>query len=403
MPPSDPREFDLIVWGATGFTGRLLAASLPAAAPSGLRWAIGGRDAVRLSALRAELGPHVGVVVGDALDPAAMAAMARRTRVVATTVGPYARYGTPLLAACVEAGTHHADVSGEVHWMRRSIEDWHDRARATGSRVVHACGFDSVPSDLGVLLMQRVAQARYGRPCFRIDHVFGPMAGGVSGGTVASMLALVTDAAGDRALRSALSDPDLLAPGSTPTARADDAWWPRREPDGERWTAPFPMARVNERVVRRTRALLGEPWGADFRYHERWYVGGWIRAAAVGAGTRWGPPLLAVAPWRRWLERRLPRPGEGPDRDALARGYFRTRLVGRVAGVAEPLLARVESDLDPGYGATAVMLREAALALAVDGEAAGGVATPAASLGERWIERLGRAGVHFRFDGPVEG
>lgn len=403
MRQREAREFDLVVWGATGFTGRLLAASLPAAAPSGLRWAIGGRDAARLGVLRAELGPGVGVVVADALDPAHMAALALRTRVVATTVGPYARYGTPLLAACVAAGTHYADVSGEVAWMRRSIDTFHDRARATGARVVHACGFDSVPSDLGVWLLQRAAQARHGRPCHRIDHVFGPMAGGVSGGTVASMSALVAAAAGDPAVRAALGDPDLLAPGSAPTIRASDPWWPQREPHGERWTAPFPMARVNERVVRRTRALLGEPWGAGFAYQERWYVGGWARAAAVGLGLRLVPLLLAIAPLRRGVERRLPQPGEGPDPAARARGFFRTRLVGRVAGVAQPLLARVESDLDPGYGATAVMLREAALALLVDGEAAGGVSTPAASLGDRWLERLDRAGVRFRVDGGAVG
>jgi short subunit dehydrogenase-like uncharacterized protein len=401
MPRSEAREFDLVVWGATGFTGRLLAASLPAAAPGGLRWALGGRDPARLEALRAELGLDAAVVVGDALDPESMATMARRTWVVPTTVGPYARYGTPLLAACVAAGTHYADITGEVPWMRRSIDAFHDHARATGSRVVHACGFDSVPSDLGVWLLQREALARYGRPCLRIDHVFGPMAGGVSGGTAASTLALATDAVADPALRRALADPDLLAPGSAPSPHAADPWWPRPEPHGQRWTAPFPMARVNERVVRRTRALLGEPWGADFRYQERWYVGGWARAVVVGIGTRWVPPLLAVAPLRRWAERRLPQPGEGPGPAERARGYFRTRLVGRVAGVTEPLVARVESDLDPGYGATAVMLREAALALAFDGGSAGGVSTPAASLGDRWLERLERAGVRFRVDGPA--
>jgi short subunit dehydrogenase-like uncharacterized protein len=397
------REFDLIVWGASGYTGRLVAASLAAAAPPGLRWALGGRDAARLEAVRSRVGGGPALVVGDAHDPASMAAMAGRTRVVATTVGPYARHGTPLLAACVGAGTHYADLTGEVTWMRRSIDAFHERARADGTRVLHACGFDSVPSDLGVWLVQRAALARHGRPCATIDHVFGPMAGGVSGGTVASSLALLDEAFADPAVRRALADPDLLAPGAVPAPRPRDPWWPERDPHGERWTAPFPMSRVNERVVRRTQALLGEPWGAGFRYRERWSVGGWARSAGVGVAIGLGGPRLVPGPLRRWVARRwLPRPGEGPDAAARARGYFRSTLVGRVDGVGDPVVARVSSDLDPGYGATAVMLREAALCLALDGELGpGGVSTPAAALGERLVERLSLAGVRFTLEaGP---
>jgi short subunit dehydrogenase-like uncharacterized protein len=395
-------EFDLIVWGATGFTGRLVAASVAATAPPGLRWALGGRDAGRLEAVRASCGGGPGLVVGDAHDPASMAAMARRTRVVATTVGPYARHGMPLLAACVAAGTHYADVTGEVPWMRRSIDAFHRRASANGTRVLHACGFDSMPSDLGVWLLQRAARERHGRPCETIDHVFGPMAGGgVSGGSVASMLALLDDARADAPFRRGVADPDLLAPGAAPSARIDDPWWPERDPWGQRWTAPFPMAQVNERVVRRTRALLGEPWGAGFRYRERWFVGGWARAAAIGAATRLGPPLLMIGPLRRAVEARwLPRPGAGPNASARARGYFRSTLVGRIDGLREPVVVRVASDLDPAYDATAVMLREAALCLVLDdARGAGGVSTPAAAFAALLIERLGRAGIHLTVEG----
>jgi short subunit dehydrogenase-like uncharacterized protein len=391
------REFDLIVWGASGYTGRLVATALAAAARPGLRWALGGRDARRLEAVRGSLGGGPELVLGDAHDPASMTALARRTRAVAATVGPFARHGTALLAACVAEGTHYADVTGEVPWMRRSIDAHHAPARANGTRVVHACGFDSLPSDLGVWLLQRAALARHGRPCAEVEHVFGPMAGGVSGGTAASALALLDDAVADPALRRALADPDLLAPGAAPAARAREAWWPQRDPHGGRWTAPFPMARVNERVVRRTRALLGEPWGAGFRYRERWFVGGWARAAAVGAVGRAGPALLAIGPLRRAVEARwLPPPGGGPDDATRARGYFRSTLVGWIDGVRAPVVVRTASDLDPGYGATAVMLGEASSCLALgDAGAEGGVLTPAVAFGDRLVERLGRGGVHF--------
>jgi len=395
------RPWDVVLWGATGFTGRLLAEALAADAPEGLRWALGGRDGERLERLRAELGVDAGVVVADAHDPASLAALARSARVVASTVGPYALHGTPLVAACVEAGTHYADLTGEVTWMRASIDAFHDAARASGAKIVHACGFDSVPSDLGLWWLQRHAVARHGRPCGVVVHGFGPMAGGVSGGTVASALAMVEAAVADPEVRRALADPDLLAPDGVASPRERRPWWPHFDGDLAAWTAPFFMAAVNERVARRTRALLGEPWGPGFRYEECWRARGWPEAAAVSLAVVARPALLAVGPLRRWAARRiLPRPGEGPSAEARARGFFRSRLVGRVDGVDEPVVLRLACDLDPGYGATALMLREAALSLACDdlGDD-GGVLTPAAAFGERLVARLQRAGLRFDIDG----
>jgi len=394
------REYDLLVWGATGFTGRLVAAALAEGAPSGLRWAIGGRDFGRLEGLRMELGVDVGMVVADAHDPAALAALARRTRVVASTVGPYALHGTPLVAACVAAGTDYADLTGETTWMRRSVDAFDAAARASGARIVHACGFDSVPSDLGVWRLQREAVARHGRPSDHVEHEFGPLSGSVSGGTLASILALVEEAAADPSVRRRLTDPDLLAPGAAATRPSPSPWWPQRSATGSGWTAPFPMAAVNERVVRRSRALAGEPWGPDFRYRERWWLGtglaGAAAASALGVGLAVGPALLAIGPLRRWIAGHVgPRPGEGPGAASRARGFFRTTLTGRVRGVAAPVVVRVAADLDPGYGATALMLRDVALELAADAIGPGGVLTPAIALGDRLIGRLERSGMRF--------
>jgi short subunit dehydrogenase-like uncharacterized protein len=340
-------------------------------------------------------------VLADAHDPASLAALARSTRVVASTVGPYARHGTPLVAACVAAGTHYADLTGEVTWMRASADAFHDAARERGAKIVHACGFESVPSDLGLWWLQRHAVERHGRSCARVVHGFGPMAGGVSGGTVATSIAMVEAAVADPRVRRALADPDLLAPGAAPSPRVRHPWWPRRDPELGAWTAPFFMAAVNERVVRRTRALLGEPWGEGFSYRECWRARGWVDAATVSLAKAIGPALLAIGPLRRWAARRiLPRPGEGPSAQTRARGFFRTRLVGRVDGVDAPVVVRLSCDLDPGYGATALMLREAALSLALDdlGDE-GGVLTPAAAFGERLVARLQRAGLRFDVDG----
>ena len=401
--PHAPRRtaLDLVVYGASGFTGRLVAEAVARRAPTGLRWALAGRDAGRLAAVRDALGAHVDaeVVVADAGDADALGALARRSRAVVTTVGPYARYGTPLLAACAEAGTDYADLTGEPLWMRESVDRFDRVARASGARIVHACGFDSVPSDLGVLALQRAALERHGRPCHGVVHVVESMSGGVSGGTVASAFELLERVARDPAARTALADPDLLAPGGAPSADPVGGWLPLRHEGIEGWSAPFVMARTNAKVVRRTRLLLGEPWG-DVRYLERLAAPTWARAAAIGAVTVTAVGLLRIGPLRAALRRWLPAPGAGPSRGVREAGSFRTRLVGLVAGVAEPVVVRVEGDADPGYEATARMLAEVGLGLATGafdagpvGRVSAGVSTPAVVGGGTLIERLAEVGV----------
>ena len=393
---AEPRPFDVVLWGATGFTGRHLVQAFDESAPAGLRWAIGGRDEERLEALRQGLRHEVGIVLGDALDADAMRALAHRTNVVVSTVGPYARYGTPLVAACVEAGTHYADVTGETLWMRSSIDAFHELARETGSRIVHACGFDSVPSDLGLWSLQRTAIERFGAPCDTVDHVFGPLEGGLGGGTVASAFAVLETAATDPYAREALTDPNLLAPGATAAPSVDDPWWPQRDRALGCWTAPFAMAAVNTRVVRRSAMLLDAPWRETARYRERWRAPHWPAALGVGIATRAAPVALAWPPLRRWLRARLPAAGQGPSDTVLARGAFRSALIGRYDDRDETLTVTISADRDPGYGATVRMLREVGLALA-DGtlDAPGGVHTPASVGAERLLARMPQAGVLF--------
>ncbi len=396
MATAASRALDLVLWGATGYTGRLLARSVAERAPEGLRWALAGRDRGRLQAVADELDLDVELVLADAHDPASLAEMARRAKVVASVVGPYALHGTALVAACVEAGSDYADLTGELPWMRACIDAFDVPARASGARVVHACGFDSIPSDLGVLLLQRTALERWGRPCRWVEHTFGPVAGVVAGGTARSALALLAEALQNPGMRRSLGDRELLAPGAPPSAPAHDPWWPRFDPALTSWTARFPMALVNTRVVRRTRALLGEPWGLGFQYRERWRAPHWPAAAGVSLASAALPALLAVPQLRRAVERRLPGSGEGPSLERLQQGSFRSILVGCVEGVEEPVVVHVGSDVDPGYLATARMLREVCFGLAADEfDAPGGVLTPGYVGGERLLERLQDAGIRF--------
>jgi short subunit dehydrogenase-like uncharacterized protein len=403
---AEARDLDIVLWGATGFTGRLVAAELLRRAPPHLRLGFGGRSTERGERVLRELAPErdVELITADAADDAAMVALARRARVVLTTVGPYARLGTALVRACAEAGTHYADITGELLWMRRTIDAFDEVARDSGARIVHACGYDSVPTDLGFALVQTTALERHGRACARVRHLVGPLAGGVSGGTIASALGLADEIAERPELRRALADPDVLAPGARPSPACDEGPWPRAERDA--WSARFVMALVNTRVARRTRALLGEPWGEDACYAERMLAPTWARAALAGAVQALGPLALSSSPLRRAARRVLPQPGDGPSEARRARGHFTSTFEGFLASDAATTGApdvrvSVAAELDPGYGATARMLVAVGLLLEADeGEAAGGVRTPASLGVEALRRRLGEAGIRVEVAPP---
>ena len=393
------REFDVVVVGATGFTGALVAEYLcdRYGVDGSLRWAAAGRSQEKLAALRESLGPAASalpLIVADTLDAGSMRELARRTRVVLTTVGPYARYGSEVVAACAECGTHYCDLAGEVQWIRRMIDANDATARKNGARIVHCCGFDSIPMDIGAWFLQREARERCGAHCESIVLLVRAMKGGASGGTMASMMNLMREARADREVARVLARPYSLNPeGEQHGPDRGDQRGIHFDTDARSWTAPFIMASVNTRVVRRSHALLGYPWGSEFRYHEAIRTGrgpgGWFRAATITAGLG-GLVGLASFGWSRNLLERfvLPKPGTGPDREARQNGFFKLEQTGRLAD-GRRIMGRITGDRDPGYGSTSKMLAESAVCLARDDlDSGGGILTPAAAMAAPLIERL---------------
>lgn len=398
------RRFDLVLFGVTGFTGRLVAAYLLQHAPT-LRWAWAGRSQERLEAVRHELAEKfpqandLPLLIADALDPVAMRALVAQSRVVCTTVGPYARYGLPLVEACAQTGTHYCDLTGESPFIRKSIDQYHDIAKASGARIVHCCGFDSIPSDLGTFFLQQALIEKTGAPAPAITALFGESKGGFSGGTVASMFTLFEEASKDRAVRRVLATPHALDPEGGPRSKAKDQWGPGWDPILKVPTGPFIMATINTRVVRRSHALLGYPWGTDFLYNERQSfpasAAGWGMSVALTAGLAGFAAAMSIPAFRGQLQKRLPQPGEGPSPETQAKGYYTLRLYGTAKGTQ--LIARVSDRLDPGYSGTAKMLGEAACCLALDSlTSPGGVLTPASAMGMTLIQRLQAAGMVFQ-------
>jgi short subunit dehydrogenase-like uncharacterized protein len=395
------REFDVVLYGATGFVGKLTAEHLAAAAPDGVRIALAGRSQSRLESVRASLPDRARewpVVVADAADAAALAALARRAIVVATTVGPYSSYGFPLAEACAENGTHYADLTGEVLFMRRTADKLHDVAAASGARIVHACGFDSIPSDLGVLLLHELAgdDALTDTTCAVTD-----VRGGLSGGTFASLKVQLAELATDPDAARMVADPYALSPArELEPDRSKPGWVAERDLRGVvhdralgAWLAPFVMAPTNTRVVRRSNALTDWSYGREFRYREVMAFRGIaapVAAAGLTAGLAGFLGLMSLPPARSALDRLLPEPGEGPSEKTRNNGRFRIEVTSRTES-GRRLRAVVAAKGDPGYAATAVMLGQSALALAGDGNrlpARAGVLTPATAIGLPLADRL---------------
>ncbi len=408
---SSQRELDIVLYGATGFVGKLTAQYL-ARAGSGARIALAGRSTDKLRAVRDTLGATAKdwpLLTADASKPSTLEAMAARTRVVVTTVGPYAKYGLPLVEACAAAGTDYADLTGEPQFIRSSIDLCHKQAIDTGARIVHACGFDSIPSDLTVYALYRKAAEDGTGELTDTTLVVRRFAGGVSGGTLASMLEIMRDASGDPDLRRMLADPYLLSPdrpaepevGAQPDVSLQRGSDIAPELDGV-WTTGFVMALPNTRTVRRSNALMGWPYGRRFRYTEVMSVGS-SRLAPVAAAVATGGSAAAFGLGTRFfrflpqrlVERIVPKPGTGPSEAKRESGHYTVETYTTTTSGAR-YCATMAQRGDPGYKATSVLLGESALALALDRDALSdlrGVLTPAAAMGDALLARFPKAGV----------
>jgi short subunit dehydrogenase-like uncharacterized protein len=409
-----PREFDIVLYGVTGFAGKLTAEYL-ARSGGGARIALAGRSAERVLAARKTLGESAQswpVLVADASSPSTLDELAARTQVVITTVGPYGRYGLPLVAACAAAGTDYADLTGEAAFIRESIDLYHKQAADTGARIVHACGFDSVPSDMSVYALHRAAEDDGAGELGDTDFVVRKLSGGVSGGTIASMMDLMQDTSSDPELRRQLADPYTLSTdrGAEPELgpQPDLPWGRGRriapELDGV-WTAGFLMASINTRIVRRSNALLDWAYGRRFRYSENMSVGSSpvapVASALFGgfsnATFELGSRFFRLLP-RQLLERVVPKVGTGPSQAVQERGHYRIETYTTTTSGAR-YVAKMEQQGDPGYKATSVLLGECGLALALDRDKLSelrGVLTPAAAMGDALLARFPAAGVSLR-------
>ena len=408
-PHRGDRDIDITVYGATGFVGALVARHLARSAPEGTRIALAGRNEEKLTALREELGERARdwpLFVADAADRPALEKLAGAAHVVITTVGPYAKYGRELVGACARAGTDYVDLCGEAIFVRETIDAHHETAASNGARIVHACGFDSIPSDVNVHLLHEKVRDDGSGELTDTTAVLTAVSGGVSGGTIDSVRQQVDLMKKDRRARRLLADPYTLSPdrASEPepgrqsdllVARASKAGTPLRGV-----LAPFPMAPFNTRIVRRSAALRDHAYGTRFRYREAMRLGppllSPLVAAAVSVVMGGLVTGLALRPTRPLLDKLLPDPGEGPDARTREKGHF-TLDTFAVTTTGARYAARFRAQGDPGYNATAVMLGESALALVLDRDALpegdGGVLTPATALGDALVRRLRGTGM----------
>jgi short subunit dehydrogenase-like uncharacterized protein len=384
-------KFDIVVYGATGFTGQLVAEYLAAhyKGDGNLKWAMAGRSKDKLAAVRDAIGApkETSLIVADAGDPASLNAMVAQAKSVITTVGPYLLYGNELLAACVAAGVDYFDLCGEPIWMRQKIDQHEAAAKKSGARIVFSCGYDSLPFELGVFCVQKEAEKAFGAPAARVKGRVREMSGTLSGGTAASMRAIVEATMRDLSLVTMLRDPFVLTPGfDGPKQPLGNR--PVLDEDLKSWTAPFVMANINTRNVHRSNMLLGFPYGKDFVYDEMVMTGPGEQGEAIAKKV--------MAANNKFSGVEVPKPGEGPSKEERENGMYDLLFVA-IAPDGRQVRAAVKGDRDPGYGSTSKMISECAICLLRDTpELAAGIWTPGAAMGDKLIKRLvDHAGLTF--------
>ena len=404
---SHSREFDIVIWGATGFTGRLVAEYVfnKYGVNNDLKWAMAARSQTKLEKVRASVADEtVPLIIADSNDEASLNEMAKRTKVVCTTVGPYAKYGSKLVGACVSNQTNYCDLAGESQWIRKMIDEHHEAAKANGTKIVNSCGFDSIPSDMGVYFVQQEAQSQTGAPAKQINMRVKAMKGGISGGTYASMSNLMEEASKDKTILKEMFNPYSLNPKDQQDGLDQpDLRSVIYDETAKSWISPFVMAGINTRIVRRSHALIDFAYGKDFQYDEAVMSGKGFSGRMKGIGGVLPLALFALAKpgsfLKKMMDKKLPKPGEGPNPEQRENGFYNLRFYSTLKN-GSIALGKVTGDRDPGYGSTSKMIAESAICLAKDELSdIGGILTPASAMGDALLKRLqDNAGLTFSFE-----
>lgn len=408
---SEKRAYAVVLYGATSFVGQItahyLAEFLSAnkdKSGSEINWAIGGRDQEKLNELQSKLTSKVDIIIANSDDAASLDAMTEQTQVIISTVGPYLKYGEPLIKSCVDNGTDYVDLTGEAIFIKDMMDKYQEAAKQSGARIVNSCGFDSIPSDLGVYFTQKQAEAKFDSACDVIHMRVKAAKGGLSGGTIASMATIFEEVGQDKSRRKQVANPYLLNDDKdAPNVRQSNVSKPEYDSEHKRWLAPFVMASINTRIVHRSNQLLGYEYGREFKYDEAMWMKdglkGKLTSYALSAGLLGFATAMMITPSRELLSKHvLPKSGSGPSKEEQENGYFDIRLFGQTAN-KDSITTKVTGDKDPGYGSTSRMLSQAALCLAQDiskEEVKGGFWTPASAMGDKLLARLEKhAGLSF--------
>ena len=408
---SEKRAYAVVLYGATSFVGQItahyLAEFLSAnkdKSGSEINWAIAGRDQEKLNELQSKLVSKVDIIIANSDDAASLDAMTEQTQVIISTVGPYLKYGEPLIKSCVDNGTDYVDLTGEAIFIKDMMDKYQEAAKQSGARIVNSCGFDSIPSDLGVYFTQKQAEAKFDSACDVIHMRVKAAKGGLSGGTIASMATIFEEVGQDKSRRKQVANPYLLNDDKdAPNVRQSNVSKPEYDSEHKRWLAPFVMASINTRIVHRSNQLLGYEYGREFKYDEAMWMKdglkGKLTSYALSASLLGFATAMMITPSRELLSKHvLPKSGSGPSKEEQENGYFDIRLFGQTAN-KDSITTKVTGDKDPGYGSTSRMLSQAALCLAQDiskEEVNGGFWTPASAMGDKLLARLEKhAGLSF--------
>lgn len=409
---STKRPYAIILYGATSFVGKItahylsqfLSDSIAKDGASAVTWAIAGRDEDKLNELQSKLASKVDIIIANSNDDASLNEMTKQTQVIISTVGPYLQYGETLIKACATNGTDYVDLTGEAIFIKDMMDKYQDTAKQSGARIVNACGFDSIPSDLGVYFTQQQAQTQLNKPCDVIHMRVKAAKGGLSGGTIASMTAIFEEVSKDKARRQQMANPYLLNDDkNAPNVRQDNVNKPEYDTEHDRWLAPFVMASINTRIVHRSNQLLGYEYGRDFKYDEAMWMQDGVKGQLMSYGLSVSLLGFATAmmfkPSREFLSKHvLPKSGDGPSKSEQENGFFDIRFFGTTSK-KDTISTKVTGDKDPGYGSTSRMLAQSALCLAQDitkEAVGGGFWTPAVAMGDKLLTRLEtHAGISF--------